>query len=67
MNIFFFFFFCINVEALEKLQAYDKEVWSDYVNKYNFSEFTDPNLRRRFQNMALLGIAAMETESLSQV
>ena len=53
------------VEALERLQEYDKQVWFEHVTQYNYDQFNDASLKRRFENMALLGIAAMDETSLS--
>ena len=53
------------VEALEKLQEYDKQVWFEHVTQYDYNEFNDTSLKRRFENMALLGIAAMDETNLS--
>ena len=54
------------VEALERLQEYDKQVWFEHVTQYNYDQFNDASLKRRFENMALLGIAAMDETSLSE-
>jgi hypothetical protein len=35
------------------------------VTQYNYDQFNDAGLKRRFENMALLGIAAMDETSLS--
>ena len=54
------------MEALEVLQAYDKKVWFDHVTQYDYEHFNNVSLKRRLENMALLGIAAMDEESLSE-
>ena len=61
LNVFVF-----KVEALEKLLNYDKETWFHFVTQYDYDQFNDDTLKRRFDNMALLGIAAMTNESLSE-
>ena len=48
------------------MQEYDKQVWFDHVTQYNYDQFKNPSLKRRFENMALLGIAAMDEVSLSE-
>ena len=56
---------CFQVKALETLQEYDKQVWFEHVTQYDYNEFNDTSLKRRFENMALLGIAAMDETNLS--
>ena len=36
------------------------------MTQYNYNQFNDESLKRRFENMALLGIAAMDETSLSE-
>jgi hypothetical protein len=49
------------------MQRYDKDVWFDYVTQYDYDQFQDEALKRRFKNMAVLGVAALEPDQLSQV
>lgn len=51
---------------MKKVQEYDKKSWYDIVNQYDYESFQDEDLKRRFRNMALLGIAAMKDESLDE-
>ena len=45
----------MQIEALKKLQAYNKEAWIEHINKTDFENFKNATLKRQFQNLALLG------------
>ena len=54
-------------KASEASSKYAQQAWKDHISKYNYSEFNDPELRRRFQMISVLGTSALNESRLAEV
>ena len=55
------------IEAAEAVAKYDKQVWFDYITQYDYESFKDPETKRRFQLLSVLGKAALPEDRFSVV
>jgi hypothetical protein len=49
------------------LAKYDKKTWFEQVTQYDYESFKDPETKRRFQLLAILGKAALPEDRFSVV
>jgi hypothetical protein len=55
------------IAAAEEVAKYDKSVWFEQITQYDFESFKDPETRRRFELLSVLGKAALPEERFSVV
>ena len=55
------------IEAIEKLQKYDKDSWAEWISQYDIESFSDERVKRQMENLAVLGVAALPDNELSEV
>ena len=54
-------------EASEISAKYEQKAWKEHISKYDYNTFKDPELRRRFQMLSILGSAALNESRLAHV
>lgn len=60
-------FDCSQVEASERVAAFAKESWTNYISQFDTSTFQDRQLARRIELLKVLGVPALPEEKLQEV
>ena len=47
------------------MAKYVKEAWNSHITKYNFTQFKDKKLKRRFEMLSVLESSALSQDKLS--
>ncbi len=58
-----------NVQLEQSLVAarFEKEAWKNITGSFNWEPFTDPDLKRKFKLLSVLGPSALPEDKLTQV
>ena len=54
-------------EASKKFAEYRKESWEKHVIKYDYKRFKSPTLKRRFELLSILGVAALDEQHITEL